>query len=557
VVQADLPVVLGRGSGNDGQARPSKAKGLQDEATPAPRPAAERRDTLERPAHSSTDARALELVDRASIDASSDSRHAGSVVQPRTLRAVPPSTSSPLTAWTARYARLTALSDSAIGILAVSLLILVSVPFSPGKTAVLALGAGIAWPVSIACCRGYERNNIGVGSEEMRAVLRALVFAIAAGAVPSALTDRYGVLALSVLATPLAAALSLTARVAGRAALHHRQRAGKDVRRVIVVGSTHAAEDLARILTREAQCGMAVLGICVPRAELADATASGSSVIGSIDQVPKLARTWAADAVAVTGSDASRRNDLRELSWALEGVGVELLVHPGLVEVAGPRMHIRPYVGLPLLHVEQPYFTGWRRFVKRATDLVLTVVGVVAISPLLALIALAIKLEDGGPVIFKQRRVGLEGSTFTMLKFRSMHVDAESKLAQLRAAHPEMGVMFKMEEDPRITGVGRFLRKFSLDELPQLFNVILGDMSLVGPRPPLQSEVDIYERHARRRLLVTPGLTGLWQVSGRSLLGWEETVRLDLRYVENWTLTMDLLIMWKTFFAVVTKRGAY
>ena len=160
-------------------------------------------------------------------------------------------------------------------------------------------------------------------------------------------------------------------------------------------------------------------------------------------------------------------------------------------------------------------------------------------------------------MIFRQKRVGLDGATFTMLKFRSMRVDAEAKLAELRAANPDMGVMFKMEDDPRITGVGRFLRKYSLDELPQLFNVILGDMSLVGPRPPLQSEVDIYENHARRRLLVTPGLTGLWQVSGRSLLGWEETVRLDLRYVENWTLTMDLLILWKTFFAVLAKRGAY
>jgi len=302
---------------------------------------------------------------------------------------------------------------------------------------------------------------------------------------------------------------------------------------------------------------MAVLGVCVPKAELADATGTRPNVIGSVDQVPELARTWAADAVAVTGSDAGRRNDLRELAWALEGVGVELLVHPGLVEVAGPRMHIRPYVGLPLLHVEQPHFTGWRRFIKRATDLVLTSVGIVVISPFLALIALAVKLEDGGPVIFKQRRVGLDGSTFTMLKFRSMHVDAESKLAELRAQNPDIGVMFKLEDDPRITRVGRFLRKFSLDELPQLFNVILGQMSLVGPRPPLQSEVDSYEHHARRRLLVTPGLTGLWQVSGRSLLGWEETVRLDLRYVENWTLTMDLLILWKTFFAVVAKRGAY
>ena len=167
------------------------------------------------------------------------------------------------------------------------------------------------------------------------------------------------------------------------------------------------------------------------------------------------------------------------------------------------------------------------------------------------------KLGDGGPVIFRQTRVGLDGSTFTMLKFRSMHVDAEERVAELRAQNPEIGTMFKIADDPRITRVGKLLRKYSLDELPQLFNVLGGSMSLVGPRPPLQSEVDGYEDHARRRLLVTPGLTGLWQVSGRSLLSWEETVRLDLRYVENWTLTLDLLILWKTVYAVVAKRGAF
>jgi lipopolysaccharide/colanic/teichoic acid biosynthesis glycosyltransferase len=184
-------------------------------------------------------------------------------------------------------------------------------------------------------------------------------------------------------------------------------------------------------------------------------------------------------------------------------------------------------------------------------------VGLVVISPVLLAIAAAVKLNDGGPVIFRQTRVGLDGTTFTMLKFRSMHVNAEERLAELRARNPLMGTMFKMQEDPRITRIGKFLRKFSMDELPQLFNVLAGSMSLVGPRPPLQSEVDKYEDHARRRLLVTPGLTGLWQVSGRSLLSWEETVRLDLRYVENWTLTLDLLILWKTLYAVATKRGAF
>ena len=220
-------------------------------------------------------------------------------------------------------------------------------------------------------------------------------------------------------------------------------------------------------------------------------------------------------------------------------------------------MHIRPYEGLPLLHVEQPHFTGWRRFIKRATDIALTGFSLIVISPVLAIIALAVKLSDGGPVIFRQTRVGLDGSTFTMLKFRSMHTNAEARLAELRAQNPNLGLMFKLESDPRITRVGKFLRRYSLDELPQLFNVLTGSMSLVGPRLPLQSEVAIYEDHARRRLLVTPGLTGLWQVSGRNDVDYRRRVHLDCWYVKNWSLWCDLIILLKTPRAVLHGNGAY
>lgn len=463
-------------------------------------------------------------------------------------------------AWSTRYTVRMVVLDALVGVLAVLAALggFSGVPsFDLWKMVVLVLGAGAAWPIAVGAGRGYERAKIGVGGDEMRGVLRAVVLGIAAGAVPSAITGNYGVVAVCTVATPLAGLGSLAVRFAARKHLHVQQRQGKNLRKVVLVGSAYAAADLHTVMEREPHAGMQVLGVCVPRADIARAKAAGLAVIGDLDQVPDVIRAYGADAVAVTGGDATRHSYLRELSWALEGAGVELLVHPGLIEVAGPRMHIRPYVGLPLLHVEQPHFTGWRRFVKRATDLLLTSVGLLAIAPLLALIAAAIKLGDGGPVFFRQTRVGLDGSTFTMWKFRSMHVDAEMRLAALRAANPNLGFLFKMADDPRITRVGRFLRTYSLDELPQLFNVLAGSMSLVGPRPPLQSEVDAYEDHARRRLLVTPGLTGLWQVSGRSLLSWEETVRLDLRYVENWTLTLDLLILWKTFFAVVAKNGAF
>jgi exopolysaccharide biosynthesis polyprenyl glycosylphosphotransferase len=219
-------------------------------------------------------------------------------------------------------------------------------------------------------------------------------------------------------------------------------------------------------------------------------------------------------------------------------------------------MHIRPLMGFPLLHVEEPHFTGWRRLVKRATDLVLTSIGLVIISPLMLAIAAVVKLQDGGPVIFRQTRVGRAGELFTMLKFRSMVVDAEERKDALVALNEGNGGLFKLREDPRITPIGKLLRDFSLDELPQLFNVLRGSMSLVGPRPHLASELAQMPREAVRRSLVTPGLTGLWQVSGRSDLEGDDAVRLDLRYVENWSLTLDLLILWKTASAVLAKRGA-
>jgi exopolysaccharide biosynthesis polyprenyl glycosylphosphotransferase len=466
---------------------------------------------------------------------------------------------APFSAWSRRYTTRLMLLDGLMGMLAVvgAEVLFPHISFPMLKLAVLTLGAGLAWPMAVAASRGYERSTIGVGSDEMRAIFRGGILAIAAGAVPSAITGRYGVVALCVMAVPLAGLSSLAVRYAARKRLHHQQRVGRNVRRVILVGSAYAAADLSAVLNREPHCGMTVVGACVPPDQLSSALEAGLKVVGDLDQVPELIKTYAADAVAVTGGEATRHHYLRELSWSLEGAGVDLLVHPGLVEVAGPRMHIRPYVGLPLLHVEQPHFSGWRRFAKRATDVVLTSIGLVLSSPVMALIALAVKLSDGGPVIFRQTRVGQDGSTFTMLKFRTMHTDAEARLAQLRAQNPNIGLMFKLDSDPRVTHVGRFLRRYSLDELPQLLNVLTGTMSLVGPRPPLQSEVAVYGDHARRRLLVTPGLTGLWQVSGRSLLSWEETVRLDLRYVENWNLTLDLLIIWKTVFAVLAKRGAF
>ncbi len=248
---------------------------------------------------------------------------------------------------------------------------------------------------------------------------------------------------------------------------------------------------------------------------------------------------------------------LRALAWELEKTGTDLCVAPALLDVAGPRTTIRPTAGLTLLHVDHPQLSGTRQVIKDLFDRCVAAAGLLAISPLLLVVAAAIRLSDNGPALFTQTRVGKDGEPFKIYKFRTMVVDAEARLAALQARNDFDGVLFKMRDDPRITAVGAWLRRWSLDELPQLLNVLLGDMSLVGPRPALPGEAAQYADHVRRRLVVKPGVTGLWQVSGRSNLTWDESVRLDLRYVENWSFALDMQILWKTLVAVSKKSGAY
>jgi len=272
-----------------------------------------------------------------------------------------------------------------------------------------------------------------------------------------------------------------------------------------------------------------------------------------VQRVVREARHRVVSISAAPGLSGSR---LHQLAWDLEDVGAELVVDPGLMEVAGPRLHVAPVDGLPLLRLTQPTFSGFARVVKTSIDRVGSALLLLILLPVMVVIAAAVKC-DGGPVFYRQSRVGLHGSTFSMIKFRSMVVGADRRLGELAGVNEGSGPLFKLRIDPRVTVVGSWLRRYSLDELPQLVNVLLGSMSLVGPRPPLPAEVASYSRDASRKLLVKPGLTGLWQVSGRSNLSWEESVRLDLRYVENWTLAQDAQILWKTFGAVMRKSGAY
>jgi exopolysaccharide biosynthesis polyprenyl glycosylphosphotransferase len=248
---------------------------------------------------------------------------------------------------------------------------------------------------------------------------------------------------------------------------------------------------------------------------------------------------------------------LRRLGWDLEKTRAELLLAPAVTEVVGPRVHIRPVCGLPLVHMERPELRGTRRLAKALTDWLAAALIVLVTAPVLIAIAVGITVTSRGPVFFTQERVGRDGRTFRMLKFRSMVVGADAMLDVLAEPGDGNGVLFKRKDDPRVTPLGRVLRRYSLDELPQLFNVLRGDMSLVGPRPPLPSEVAHYGFDMHRRFLVKPGLTGLWQVSGRSDLSWDDSVRIDVHYVENWSFTFDLMILWKTIGAVRRGSGAY
>jgi exopolysaccharide biosynthesis polyprenyl glycosylphosphotransferase len=326
-----------------------------------------------------------------------------------------------------------------------------------------------------------------------------------------------------------------------------------------LVGSRASVEHIARELIRRPSAGYHVVGACLPGEPAGALDGADVPLYGTINDVQPALAASGADTVVITSSDDLPPDRVRQLSWSLEPGHQHLVVAPSLTDIGGPRISTRPVAGLPLIHVETPRYEGRKLFTKRAFDLVLSALLITVASPFLAVIALVVKLSSPGPVLFKQERVGLNGRTFNMFKFRSMTVDAEERLADIRTLQDSAGntVMFKLKNDPRVTPFGRWMRRFSIDELPQLFNVFGGSMSLVGPRPPLKHEVDVYEKHVHRRFLVKPGITGLWQVSGRSNLSWEDTVRLDLYYVENWSVLSDLVILWRTVKAVIATDGAY
>jgi exopolysaccharide biosynthesis polyprenyl glycosylphosphotransferase len=337
--------------------------------------------------------------------------------------------------------------------------------------------------------------------------------------------------------------------------LHELRRRGRCRQRAVVIGLERSVAELVRTVSRDPRAGLQVVGACVASSRSGEV--EGVPVLGTPRDATAALAAGAADTVILTAWSDVSHEDLRRLAWDLEGSGVQLLVAPRLGEVAVPRLHLRTIAGVPLVTVEEPEFRGLRRVAKAGLDYALTLVGLVLAAPLLLVVALAVKLTSPGPVLFRQQRVGRHGQVFTMHKFRSMYADAEQRREELDASNELDGPLFKLRQDPRVTPLGGVLRRYSLDELPQLLDVLAGRMSLVGPRPPLPAEVAGYSDDVRRRLLVKPGITGLWQVSGRSNLSWEESVRLDLSYVENWSLAFDVRIILRTVAAVLARDGAY
>lgn len=402
--------------------------------------------------------------------------------------------------------------------------------------------------------KGYEVVALGDGPAEYQAVLRAGAIG-AFGLMGASYVGQLEISRFLVLVgVPVLVAATVLGRYGHRRLLHRARANGRAMRRTVVVGDAAAVRRVSRDLRGATYHGYAVEGVCLPDVNEAP-DVDGVPVLGATADVVQLVSDRSVEVVVVAGSSLSGEG-LRRLSWALGRVDAQLVVAPDLLEVAGPRLSVRPTAGLSLLEVEVDP-PRRRLLVKAVMDRVLGAVGVLLSAPVMALAAVAVRLDSAGPAFYRQTRVGIDGSTFTLWKLRTMYVDADARRAELRDRSDRDGVMFKMHADPRVTRVGRVLRRFSIDELPQLLNVLRGEMSLVGPRPPLIEEVEAYPDPAQRRLHVRPGLTGLWQVSGRADLTWEESVRLDLRYVDNWSVTMDLTILWKTVRAVVGGSGAY
>lgn len=459
--------------------------------------------------------------------------------------------------WTKVYLRKAGLADLGCGV--VGVFAAAELRFGTdvtGPYVALSLALPVLWLAALWLAGGYDPRFIGTGSDEFRKVLNAGVSLTAAVAIFSYAINIELSRAYLVIALPSVTLFDLFARYAIRKRLHRQRIAGRCTLKVVAVGHELAVAGLVTELQREYYHGLTVVGACVVRPGECDEVV-GVPVYGGLDDVTAAVEAFEANTVAVLACPEMDGLRLRRLAWELEKTGTDLCLSPALLDVAGPRTTVRPTAGLTLLHVDHPQLAGPRLLLKDLFDRCAAAIILIVLAPVLAILALMVRFSDSGPALFTQYRVGKGGRAFRIYKFRTMVVDADKRQAELLASNDSDGVLFKLRKDPRVTPLGMHLRRWSLDELPQLINVFLGQMSLVGPRPAVPDEVAMYAEHVRRRLVVKPGLTGLWQVNGRSDLSWEESVRLDLRYVENWSFALDLQILWKTVSALIRGSGAY
>jgi len=460
-------------------------------------------------------------------------------------------------AWMRTYVRQAAIADFCAAVVAAIAAVGVRFGVHPNdRYLLLSLALPLLWVIAVRVFGGYEKRFLGAGPDEFRRILNAglsltAALALISYAVNNELSRIYLLVSMQVIVL-----FDLMVRYVLRKRLHWRRAHGQCMSTVVAVGHEPAVRQLISELRRESHHGLQVVAACLAGEPTAGEVA-GVPVVGDLDDAASVVRNVNAGTVAVLSCPEMDGIKLRTLAWELEKTGTDLCVAPALLDVAGPRTTVRPTAGLTLLHVDHPQLSGPRQVVKDLFDRSAAAFALVVLSPLMLAIAAAIRLSDNGPALFIQTRVGKGGQPFKIYKFRTMVVDAEARLAEVRDKNESDGVLFKIRRDPRITAIGARLRKSSLDEIPQLINVLRGEMSLVGPRPALPEEAARYADHVRRRLVVKPGVTGMWQVNGRSELSWEESVRLDLRYVENWSFALDLQILWKTFSVIFRGAGAY
>jgi len=469
--------------------------------------------------------------------------------------------------WRHRYARRLRISDALIVCSAIVLAQYVRFGDSPNKSShmmtLLSVLFAALWLSSLAIFRTRSTNVVGAGIEEYRRIASASFWTFGIIAMATLLAGIALARGYLAVALPVGTVGLLASRNLWRKLLCRERKRGKYQTEVLAIGDRRGVARLVAGLDRCPTDGYVAVGVCIPgygppRGETLTVGIRTIPILGDESHTAAALDECGADTVLVTQTEHLDASAIRNLMWQLETSDVDLVMSPGVSDVAKARLTVRPVAGFPLLHVEKPLYTGAQQFQKRAFDFCFAAAALIVESPILLAAAIAIKMTSRGPVFYRSERMGINGEPFTMLKLRTMSVDADTQVGRLSAINEGAGnILFKLRHDPRVTPVGRMLRRFSIDELPQFINVIKQDMSVVGPRPPLRREVENYDSDVKRRLLVKPGVTGIWQVSGRSELSWDESVRLDLSYVDNWSMAGDLMIIAKTVKAVLASEGAY